>query len=68
MYIIFIVGVVFASTLVSNALYGTKLHWNVYILFTVGVIFAGKLVSSVSMELSYTGMCIYLLLCMCSLL
>ena len=51
MYIIFIVGVVFASTLMSNALYGTKLHWNVYILFTVGVVFAGKLVSSVNMEL-----------------
>ena len=61
-------GVVFASTLVSNALYGTKLHWNVYILFTVGVVFAGKLVSSVNMELIYTGMCIFSLLCMWSLL
>ena len=55
---------VFASKLVSsvNALYGTKLYWNVYILFTVGVVFAGKLVSSVNMELSYTGMCIFSLL------
>ena len=69
-YIIFIVGVVFASTLVSsvNALYGTKLHWNVYILLTVGVVFAGKLVSSVNMELSSTGMCIFSLLYMWSLL
>ena len=67
--IIFIVGVVFASTLVSsvNALYGTKVHWNVYILLTVGVIFAGKLVSYVNME-SSTGMCIFSLLYMWSLL
>ena len=33
-----------------------------YILFSV--IFAGKLVSSVNMKLSYTGKCIFSLLCM----
>ena len=37
-----------------------------YILFSV--IFAGKLVSSVNMKLSYTGKCIFSLLCMWSLL
>ena len=45
--------------------YLTKL-WNVYILFSVA--FAGKLVSSVNMKLSYTGKCIFSLLCMWSLL
>ena len=43
----------------------TKL-WNVYILFSV--LFAGKLVTSVNMKLSYTGKCIFSLLCMWSLL
>ena len=43
----------------------TKL-WNMYILFSV--IFAGKLVSSVNMKLSYTGKCIFSLLCMWTLL
>ena len=37
-----------------------------YILFSV--IFAGKLVSSVNMKLSYTGKCIFSLLCMWTLL
>ena len=43
----------------------TKL-WNMYILFSV--IFAGKLVSSVNMKLSYTGKCIFSILCMWTLL
>ena len=43
-----------------------KLHWNVYILFIVGVVFAGTLVSSV--ELSYTGMCVFSLVWVWSLL
>ena len=36
--------------------------------FLFSVIFAGKLVSSVNMKLSYTGKCIFSLLCMWTLL
>ena len=51
--------------------YLTKLHCNECILFTVGVVFACKLVCSVNMlymKLSYTGMSVFSLLWVWSLL
>ena len=69
-YILFTVYEVFVGRLVCSVILLYKLHWNVYILFIVRVVFASTLVSSVNAlcGTKFTGMCIFSLLWVWSLL